>query len=88
MSNENSGNFSGESWSSNGDGTWSKEGKDGSYLHSDKSESNRSRDRDHVHTYSDGNYSWKENGKNSGGSNEVNETASQGLGSLIGWLFK
>ena len=82
------GEFSGNSWNDNGDGTFSKEGNSGEYLHSDRTESNSARNDNHVHTYPNGEYSMKENGKNSFGSNEANSTLGDAIGSFIGWIMK
>jgi hypothetical protein len=57
-------------WTRNSDGTWTKVLSGGTSLHSDNQEESRQRDKDHTHETTDG-YSFKADGKNVGGSNEV-----------------
>lgn len=63
--------FKGQQWQDNGDGTYTKTAPNGEQLHSDKTDSNRQRSDDHIHTYPDGAYSVKSGGSNVGGSNET-----------------
>lgn len=64
------GNFTGQPWENESDGSKTKHGHNGETLRSDGG-SNRYSDKNHSHHYPNGEYSIKADGKNVGGSNEA-----------------
>jgi hypothetical protein len=69
-------------WTDNGNGTSSNCKDNGEQLHAETS-SKEVMNSNHAHTYPNGEYSFKTEGKNSGGSNEANSIVSSVLSAAV-----